>query len=114
MFFVLAPDPICAPCHDQSSHTAKQCEERGAKILLNTEVTKELLDREGYDAVVIAAGATPVIPRRIPGVDKPHVAWAPDAAMGKLEVGERVMIVGAGTIGVEAALDFTRAGKKVT
>ena len=95
-------------------HTAKQCEARGAKILLNTEATKELLDAEGYDAVVLAVGATPVIPKRIPGVEKPHVAWAPDAEMGKVEVGQRVIVVGAGSIGVEAALDFTRAGKNVT
>ena len=95
-------------------HTADQCVQRGAKILLNTEATKELLDAEGYDAVVIAAGATPVIPKRIPGVDKPHVAWAPDAEMGKLEAGQNVVVVGAGSIGVEAALDFTRAGKNVT
>ena len=95
-------------------HTAKQCEERGARILLHTEATKELLEAEGYDAVVIAAGATPVIPRSIPGVDKPHVAWAPDAETGKIPVGQRVAVVGAGSIGVEAALDFVRAGKQVT
>ncbi len=95
-------------------HTAGQCRERGARILLNTEATKELLDSEKYDAVVIAAGSVPIVPKGIPGIDKPHVAWAPDAEMGKVPVGEKVVIIGAGSIGIEAALDFMRAGKKVT
>ncbi|NLA88161.1 MAG: NAD(P)-binding protein, partial [Clostridiales bacterium] len=50
-----------------------------AKILLNTEASKELLDIEGYDAVVIAVCADPVVPMSIPGITQPHVMWAADA-----------------------------------
>jgi pyruvate/2-oxoglutarate dehydrogenase complex dihydrolipoamide dehydrogenase (E3) component len=32
--------------------------------------------QEKYDAVVIAIGADPVVPK-LPGIDKPHVHWAP-------------------------------------
>jgi len=45
--------------------------------MLQTEATKELLDREKYDAIVLAVGADPIIPKEIPGSEKPHVAWAP-------------------------------------
>ena len=96
-------------------HTAKQCEERGAKILLNTPATKELLDAEKYDAIVIAVGAEPVIPNSIPGIHSEHVMWAPDAEteenIGK--VGQKVVVIGAGSIGVEAAHDMFLKGKDV-
>ena len=95
-------------------HTAEQCAARGAVIKMNTECTKEILDREGYDAVVIAVGGTPVIPERIPGIHKPHVVWAPDAELGKVPVGEELVVVGAGQVGLEAALDYAKLGKKVT
>ena len=95
-------------------HTAAQCEERGARILLNTACTKELLDQENFDAVVIAVGGVPVVPESVPGIHKPHVAWAPDAEMGKASVGEEIIVVGAGQVGLEAALDYAKLGKKVT
>jgi len=95
-------------------HTAEQCRARGAKILLNTTATKELLDAEKYDALVLAVGAEPVIPASIPGIDGSNVAWAPAAEMGEVEIGQKLLIVGAGSVGVEAALDFHRAGKNVT
>ncbi len=95
-------------------HTAKQCEERGAKILMNTECTKELLDKEAFDAVVLAVGGEPIVPKSVPGIDKPHVAWAPDAEEGTAPVGETIVIVGAGQVGLEAAIDFVLQGKKVT
>ena len=95
-------------------HTVAQCVERGAKVLLNTEATKDLLDLERYDAIVIAVGADPIIPRSIPGIDKPHVAWAPDAELGKAKVGEKIVIAGAGSVGLEAALDYANLGKDIT
>ncbi|MCR4771194.1 MAG: FAD-dependent oxidoreductase, partial [Oscillospiraceae bacterium] len=95
-------------------HTAAQCVKRGARIYLNLECTKDMLDKEGYDAVVIAVGAEPIVPRSIPGINKPHVAWAPDAELGNAPVGDNIVIVGAGQVGLEAALDFATDGKKVT
>ena len=96
------------------THTAKQCATRGARILLHTECTKEILDREKYDAVVIAVGAEPVVPGQIPGIHKSHVSWAPDAERGLTPVGNTIVVAGAGQVGLEAALDFAEQGKKVT
>ena len=81
-------------------------------MLLNTEATKDLLEKENYDALIIAIGAEPVMPA-LPGIDKPHVSWAPNAEMGKIPVGDKVIIVGAGSVGLEAAIEFSRAGKDV-
>ena len=95
-------------------HTAKQCEERGARILMNTPCTKEILDKENYDAVVIAVGGEPIVPENIPGIHKPHVVWAPDAELGKAPAGEEIVIIGAGQVGLEAAVDYAGQGKKIT
>ena len=95
-------------------HTAKQCEERGARILMNTLCTKEILNKENYDAVVIAVGGEPIVPDSIPGIHKPHVVWAPDAELGKAPVGQEIVIIGAGQVGLEAAVDYAQQGKKVT
>ena len=93
---------------------AKNCQEKyGAKVLLNTPATKEILDLEGYDAIILANGADPLIPRSIPGIDKPHVAWAPEAEYGEFPVGDKIVIVGAGSVGLEAAIDFADQGKQV-
>lgn len=95
-------------------HSAAQCAKAGARILLNTEATKDILDIENYDAVVIAVGADPLIPDSIPGIHKPHVHWAPEAEEGKCKVGDKIVVVGGGAVGFEAALDFVNQGKDVT
>lgn len=45
--------------------------------MLNTEATKEILDKEKYDSIIIAVGADPLVPN-LKGVNKPHVHWAPE------------------------------------
>jgi len=108
-----AAPPFKVDCQDYLKWLVRQAENAPAKVLLGVEATKELLDKEKYDAIVIAIGAEPVMPK-LPGIDKPHVAWAPDAELGKASVGDKVVIVGAGSVGLEAAIDFRREGKKVT
>ncbi len=73
-----------------------------------------MLDLENYDAVVICVGADPIIPGSIPGIHKAHVHWAPDAEEGKCEVGKKIVVVGGGAVGFEAALDYADLGKDVT
>lgn len=85
-----------------------------AKLLLNTEATKDMLDVEGYDAVIIAVGAEPIVPKSIPGITRENVMWASDAET-KLrdKVGKRIVVVGAGDVGLEAAHDFYLSGRKI-
>ena len=107
-----AAPPFKIDCQDYLKWLVRQAEKTPAKILLNTEATKELLDGENYEALIIAVGSEPVFPA-LPGINKPHVCWAPDAEMGKAPVGDKVVVVGAGAVGLEAAIDFKRAGKDV-
>ena len=106
--------PFKMDCNDYLQWLLREVNKFPAKILLNTEATKELLDKEAYDAIILAVGSKPIVPSKIPGIDKPHVHWAPDAEMGKTPCGDKLVIVGGGSVGVEAALDFKKMGKDVT
>ncbi len=59
-----------------------------------------------YDAVVVATG---VEPRRVdlPGSDHPKVVAYDDVLAGRVEVGRRVAVVGAGGIGVDMSVFLT-------
>lgn len=70
-----------------------QCDKFGAKIVLNTPVTKELIEKEKPDSVVVATGAIPEVPG-IPGADKPNVVSMFDIFTGKVELGKNVVILG--------------------
>jgi len=89
-----------------------QADKAPARILLNTEATKELLEAEGYDSIIIAVGANPIVPT-LPGVNKSHVHWAPEADSGKVQVGNKTVIVGAGAVGIECAIELKREGNDV-
>ncbi|MBN2419639.1 MAG: FAD-dependent oxidoreductase [Deltaproteobacteria bacterium] len=82
------------------------------KVLLNTEATKEILDAERYDGLIIAVGARPIIPD-LPGINKPHVHWAPDADLENLKPGKSIAVIGAGSVGVECAIDLKQNGRDV-
>ena len=81
------------------------------------EGTPELIQQFGPDAVFIATGATPIIPE-VEGIEKAmktgRVVTAVDALLGKKELAEAVIVMGAGLIGCETALHLAQRGKKVT
>jgi len=97
---------------DYLDYLVRQANKTPARILLNTEATKEVLDAENYEAIIIAVGATPLVPN-LPGVTKPHVHWAPHAEMGMVEVGDKTVIIGAGAVGIECAIGLKGEGKNV-
>ncbi len=74
----------------------------GVDVQLNHKVDADELASEGFDHVIVATG---VSPRKvsIPGIDHPMVHSYVDVLRGKVEVGERVAIIGAGGIGFDVA-----------
>ncbi len=84
------------------NHMKAQCDKYGARIILNTPVTKELLKEGNPDSLVIATGAVPEVPK-IPGVDKQHVVSMFDVFTGKVKIGRNVVILG----GSGAAISLT-------
>jgi 2,4-dienoyl-CoA reductase-like NADH-dependent reductase (Old Yellow Enzyme family)/thioredoxin reductase len=84
----------------------------GARIILNTEVTAEIVKAEKPDVLILAAGTVDVVPP-IPGIDLPHVHFCYDADRGSVRVGEHIVIIGAGHVGMESAIQLGRDGHKV-
>ncbi|SHE32226.1 2,4-dienoyl-CoA reductase [Loktanella atrilutea] len=74
--------------------------EAGITLRLNTVAT--VSDLTGFDHVVIATGVRPRDPM-IPGQDGPNVVSYIDVLRGKVPVGDRVAIIGAGGIGFDVA-----------
>ncbi len=105
--------PFKQDVKDYLTYLVCQAQKAPARILLNTQATKSLLDAEKYDALVIAVGSEPIVPQ-LPGINKSHVHWAPDVDTGKVKAGNKTVIVGAGAVGIECAVGLKRAGKDVT
>lgn len=82
-------------------------------VYLNTEVTPEMVRAEKPDVVILAVGASPVMPKSIPGIDSAKAISGVDALLGKRELGEKLVIVGGGQVGCETAVDFAQKGKQV-
>lgn len=87
--------------------------ECGAKICLNTVVTEALVASENPDAVIVATGSSYLKPP-IPGMDHPKVKAVRDVDGKTVDVGDTVVVCGAGLSGVECALGLAQEGKTVT
>jgi pyruvate/2-oxoglutarate dehydrogenase complex dihydrolipoamide dehydrogenase (E3) component len=85
----------------------------GVEVRLNTEVTEALVEAQAPDVLVLAVGATPVIPT-IPGIEGAAVVVANDLSDAQRRMGERVVIMGGGLVGCEAAVHLAQEGKRVT
>lgn len=90
----------------------RQVEESSAKVRLGTEATAALVRAEAPDEVVVAAGAEPVWPD-VPGIEGPNVILVDEVLSGAQVPGDRVVVVGDGGMGLEAALCLARQGKQV-
>ena len=76
---------------------------RGVTYHTETEADPEMLMAEGFEEIIVAAGAVPVIPR-IEGIDGPKVVTAQQVlASEKNYAGKKVLVLGAGLVGAETA-----------
>ncbi len=80
----------------------KRIERTGVKLELGHAVQAGELQAAGFDDVIIATGVTPRIPD-IPGIDHEKAVSYADVLAGRVTVGNRVAIMGAGGIGFDMA-----------
>lgn len=85
----------------------RQVKKVGVEVRLGVEATPEVVRALKPDVLILCTGAKPVVPE-IPGVDLPHVIFAHEAIQGDKPIGERVVVVGGGGVGVETALYLAR------
>ena len=79
-----------------------RCQKDGVKIVMNCEVTPELIKEEKPDSVIIATGSkTLILP--IEGIDNPAIIHGSDLLDGKRPAGKKVLVVGGGMVGCETA-----------
>ena len=82
-------------------------------LRLGTAVTPEYAKSLNPDVIIAALGAVAITPK-IPGIDGGNVMSAQDAYKAVDKLGENVVILGGGLVGIELGLHLIRFGKKVT
>jgi NADPH-dependent 2,4-dienoyl-CoA reductase/sulfur reductase-like enzyme len=80
-------------------------------LVLNTAATREIIEENDFDAVIVAVGAEQIVPR-IPGVEKAMLSF--DAFGHEDSIGKKVVIIGGGAIGVELGIHLNGLGHECT
>ncbi|MBL7808322.1 MAG: FAD-dependent oxidoreductase [Saprospiraceae bacterium] len=84
----------------------KMLDKNGVNVHLNTRVTAEMLQAQGFEKVVLATGIRPRTPH-IEGIEHPKVLSYLEVLQGQKQVGAQVAIIGAGGIGFDVAAYLT-------
>jgi len=79
----------------------------GVDVILNAQVSPEMIKKQKPEAVFLATGAEPILPD-IPGIEGPNVHLATEVLKGEVDVGKYVVVLGGGLVGLETA-DYLRA-----
>lgn len=91
----------------------RQIEKSNVTVHLGIAATPALLKEENYDEVIVAIGAEPrYIP--IPGIDGDNVIPAIHTVREEPNMGQNVVVIGGGEIGVEMGLHLAKKGHQVT
>ena len=104
--------PFKYEMYQLSGTYAKFARDAGVEIRLNTEVTKEYVEKEAPDALIIAVGSSPLVPP-IPGLNGDNVVVVNNYYLEKDKVGDEVVVMGGGLAGCECAIHLGMEGKKV-
>jgi thioredoxin reductase len=95
------------------NYLVRQVEKAGIEVHLKTEAAPDMIEAKGYDAVVAAAGAVPIIPK-IPGADGKNVWDVVDVYGREKELGKDVVVVGSGNYGTQTGVHLAKVGHNVT
>lgn len=92
---------------------AKNAEDCGIEIHLNTAVTPEVIRACKPDAVIVAIGSKPFIPP-IPGVNESYVTDAHTVLKEKKQFDGSIVVIGGGLVGLEVAEFLKKPENDVT
>src|SRR4030042_7059807 len=88
-------------------------EAAAVNVVLNTKVDANLVQKLKPEVVIVATGASQILPN-IPGVDGKNVVMANDVLLGKVTAGQEVVVIGARLVGADVAVFLAQKGKKVS
>lgn len=92
---------------------ATQVQKLNVEVHLESEVTAETVRAVKPDVLIVATGATLLIPE-IPGINKKHVVTAHDVLYGKVSIeGKQVAVLGGFSMGCETAEFLAERDNKV-
>jgi 2,4-dienoyl-CoA reductase (NADPH2) len=96
-----------------TTYLTGQIAKHGVEVRLGAAVTAEDVIAACPDVVVLATGATPAR-LLLPGSGLPHVVSFLDVLTGRVEAGQRVVVIGGGCNGSETAEYLHETGRDVT
>jgi len=91
-------------------YTQRRLERSDVNVVLNREADVEYLESLAPEVVIVATGAEMVAPR-LPGGER--AVAVVDVLAGRVPVGQRVLILGAGFVGCEVAWHLAHQGQRV-
>lgn len=103
--------PFKAALAKYKNYLIDQIKKSRITVRMNTTADRHMLQKEGFDAVIAALGAAP-IKLGIPGAEM--AVMPPDVFSPEDKLGKRVVIIGGGQVGCEAALYLAQLGHQVT
>ena len=107
------------PLRDYKDYLIAQLEKCRVEVRLNSAATPEMIQEEGFDAVIAAMGAVPKLPP-VPGLTDDsgkavEGVYDPIEVYGReQELGKKVVVIGGGEIGMETAMYLAENGHEVT
>jgi 2,4-dienoyl-CoA reductase-like NADH-dependent reductase (Old Yellow Enzyme family)/thioredoxin reductase len=82
-------------------------------LVVPEEADLESIRAGAFDAVIVAAGATPLALEDVCGIDHPKVSTASQVLHGEASLGRKVAIIGGGIVGTEVGLVVAEQGREV-
>ena len=101
------------PLADFNHWLIEQTYKHGVKVRLNTEATKELLERESYDDVVVAIGPRFKTPR-LPIREGTNTMLCVDVYGREKELPHEIVVIGGSETGTETGMYLAENGHHVT
>jgi 2,4-dienoyl-CoA reductase-like NADH-dependent reductase (Old Yellow Enzyme family)/thioredoxin reductase len=112
-FLLAAIPPKKQILKDFIDQLKRQLQKLPVKVLIGRPFTPASLRRGKPDAVIVATGAKSFFPP-IEGIREAKTISVEDALLGSAPLGKKVLVIGGGGIGAEAADYFSEEGKEVT